>query len=274
MLPQRRKSAEEIAKLRESMGIPGVAAGEDGAPPSPPLAPPPPAPAAAPEKKAAPAPQRREASAAAQTQAPTPAPQPPAFAPEPVAAPVIEEEPLAPRLPKPVRSLRKSEQGLVERTPAATASNKKVPAVRTEGTALPQRRHNERELMEMRRVQSAAPDQSINHLQHLAVRWYWVVLAYALPLLGMLCAFLAHWLPDVPAPDFPTIAMAEFSRMPWLGTLGFWLLASFSGLGLLMAGWFAWKKPRSRHHAGFIAILAFLVLVFGIIHQFTPDYGP
>lgn len=257
MLPQRRKSADEIAKLREGMGIPGAAPAEDES------APPPPPPASAPA--AAPAPKKTAAPPPRKQAAPPPPPAP---------EPEIEEEPITPRLPKPVRSLRKSEQGLVEREPVAAAASKKIPAVRTEGGALPQRRHNDRELMEMRRVQNAAPDQSINHLQQLTVRWYWVVLGYLLPLLGVLCAFLAHWLPDVPAPDFPTMAMFEFSRAPWLGTLGFWLLATFSGTGLLMAGWFAWKKPRSRHHAGFIALLGFLVLVFGIIHQFTPDYGP
>lgn len=262
MLPQRRKSAEEIAKLRESMGIPGAAPAEPEAPPAAPEPAQAPAPAVgkSPEKKKATTQRRRE-----------PVAPPPADA-EAMAmeAPVIEE-PITPRLPKPVRSLRKSEQGIVERAPSDRAV---IPVARVEGTPLPQRRHNERELMELRRVQSAPPDQSVFHLKQLAARWYWVVLAYLLPLLGMLCAFLAHWLPDVPAPEFPTIAMAEFSRAPWLGKLGFWLLAGFCTLGLLMAGWFAWKKPRSRHHASFIAIIGLLILVFGIIHQFTPDYGP
>ncbi len=225
MLPQRRKTAEEIAKLREGMGIPG----------------------------------------AAQAEAEEPAAPPPVEE-----APVIQEPP-APRVAKPVRSLRKSEQGIVERPPVERIA----PVVRADGHALPGRRHDERELMEMRRVQAAPPDKSINYLQHMAVRWYWVTLAYAMPLLGGICALLAGWLPTVPSPDFPTIAMSEFAQKPWLGMLGFVLLAIGCVGGLAMAGWFAAKKPRSRHHAGFITIIGVLILVFGIIHQFfTPDYGP
>ncbi|WP_367871979.1 hypothetical protein [Luteolibacter sp. Populi] len=126
----------------------------------------------------------------------------------------------------------------------------------------------------MRRVQAAAPDQAISHILDLTAPWYFTALGYLLPLCGAFCGWLAAWAPQIPSPEFPTIAMAEFSRKPWLGTLGFGLLAGFSVVGLLLAGWFAWKKPRSRHHAGFIAILAVLILAFGINHQFSPTYGP
>lgn len=239
MLPQRRKTAEEIAKLRESMGIPGSA--------------------------------QAEAEAEAET-----AESPAAAPPPPVEKEPVIEEPPAPRLPKPVRSLRKSEQGLVERPPLERVAPV-APVLRTDSPspALPQRRHNDRELMEMRRVQAAPPDQSINYLKHLAVRWYWVGLAYALPLLGGLCGYLSTWLPTVPYPDFPARALADLAQKPWLGMLGFVLLAVGCVAGMAMAGCFAWKKPRSRHHAGFITIIGVLILVFGIIHQFfTPDYGP
>ncbi len=42
---------------------------------------------------------------------------------------------------------------------------------------------------------------------------------------------------------------------------------------IALCGWIALKKPRSRHHAGFISLIALLVLVFGIL-QLTSTHGP
>ncbi|WP_035614610.1 hypothetical protein [Haloferula sp. BvORR071] len=288
MLPQRRKSAEEIAKLREAMGVPGAPAdgGESAAPavrpPAPPPPPPPPPVAKEAVSPAAVAPAAKAALPATRSGPPEPhatdhAAKVRAHA-ERVALEdaVLEEqseleEDLSPvaRLPKTVRSLRKSEQGIVE----TRRLDPEVAVVRVDGAALPQRRHDERELMAMRRIQQASPDQALNHIGQQTARWYALTLGYLLPALGILCAWLSHWLPTVPSPEFPTIAMAEFSRTPGLDRLGFGLLAGFGVIALLLAGWIAWKKPRSRHHAGFITIIGVLILVFGIIHQFTPNYG-
>jgi uncharacterized membrane protein YeiB len=128
--------------------------------------------------------------------------------------------------------------------------------------------------MEMRRIQAAPPDRSISHLRHLAVPWPLVGLGYALPLLGALSAWLAGWMPTLTPLDFPVQWMADLSRQPWLGKAGFGLLAALCGLGLLFSASVAWKKPRSRHHAGFITIISVLILAFGIIHHFSPTYGP
>jgi len=46
-----------------------------------------------------------------------------------------------------------------------------------------------------------------------------------------------------------------------------------AGISLLVAAIIFWKKPRSRHHAAFIAIISLLVLVFGSVYylaQFEP----
>lgn len=218
MLPQRRKSAEEIAKLRESMGIPGAAV------PAPPAS--------------------EESAQAAPAKPDSPAP--------------------APAPPKPVRSLRKSEQKTEERV---------RPAVPLSSTGIPLRRRSEEELMEMRRQQITPPDQSIAHIRRLELPWPVIVLVYLLPLCGALCAWFAVWSPGVPPLDFPAAWMADLSRQPWLAKAGLGALGFFGVLAFALSGWIAWKKPRSSHHAGFIAIVTLLVLVFGIL-KLTSTHGP
>ncbi len=223
MLPERRKSAEEIAKLRESMGIPGAAPQEL-------------APAASP-------PEEEDPPAAEDAPPPPPA--------------------------KPVRSLRKSEQ----QAPAPAAAPAKIAPV-DKGAAIPARRRSERELLEMRRAQAAPPDRSIAYIKNLAVPWPLVVLGYLLPLCGALLGWLSVWTPTVMEPDFPAMWMADLSRKPWLGTAGLAALVVCCTAGLLLAGWFAWKKPRSRHHAGFITIIAVFTAVFAVLLKFAPAHGP
>ena len=242
MLPQRRKSAEEIAKLRESLGIPGAAA--------------------AAESSEVPV----EVPADAGDRADGGDPVDPVYGVD-----VVEEvksgavlESLPPAAPKPVRSLRKSERKVVERT------RRVAPA---EATGIPARRHSDDELLEMRRIQAAPPDQAIAHIQHMTVPWPVIALGYLLPLCGAICAWFAVWSPGVPPMDFPAEWIGDLSRQPWLAKAGLGALGLFGGLSFALAGWIAWKKPRSRHHAGFISIITLLVLVFGII-QLTSTHGP
>jgi hypothetical protein len=225
MLPQRRKSAEEIAKLRESMGVPGAVA------PATPEVP------AKPEVSAHPA-----------------APEPPP--PPPTTARIRPEA-------KAVRSLRKS-----ERVPVIPRS----PDLRDDA-AIPIRRKSERELMELRRIQQPQPDQSLAHLRRMEVPWPVIGFGYLLPLSGALLGGFAALAPGIMESDFPMLWMGTLSRQPWLAMAGIAALALFCGAGFTLAGWFAWKKPRSRHHAGFIALLSLLVLVFGIL-QLTATHAP
>jgi hypothetical protein len=219
MLPQRRKSAEEIAKLRESMGIPGATAPEVPAAPEAPAEPEPPPP-------------------------------------PPTTARIRPEA-------KPVRSLRKS-----ERAPVVLRS----PDLRDDA-AIPIRRKSERELMELRRIQQPQPDRSLAHLREMEVPWPVIGLGYLLPLCGVLLGGFAAIAPGIVQSDFPMLWMGDLSRQPWLGTAGIAALAVFCGGGFALSGWFAWKKPRSRHHAGFISLLSLLVLVFGIL-QLTASHAP
>ena len=231
MLPQRRKSAEEIAKLRESMGIPGAAGAEAAADP---------------------------AGAGDLVDGVDP-------------GDGVEEDksravdpPLPPAVAKPVRSLRKSEQKVEERA---------RPVKAMDSAGIPLRRRTDQELLEMRRIQATPPDQSIAHIQQLAVAWPVIALGYLLPLCGAICAWFAVWSPGVPPMDFPAQWIADLSRAPWLAKAGLGALGLFGGAALALAGWIAWKKPRSRHHGGFISIITLLVLVFGIL-QLTSTHGP
>ena len=241
MLPQRRKSAEEIAKLRESMGIPGAVD-----------------PAAQPAQPAAPAPAPAGEAAVADQAAAAPVAAGPAMVPPPL----TEALPLA--AAKPVRSLRKSERQVVAR---------KVPVAASGVAGIPLRRRGDDELIEMRRIQATPPDKSIAHIQQLAMPWPAVALGYLLPLCGAICAWFAAWSPAVPPLDFPAEWIADLSRQPWLAKAGLGALGLFGGSAFALAGWFALKKPRSRHHAGFISIITLLVLVFGILHL-TSTHGP
>jgi hypothetical protein len=217
-LPQRKKTAEEIAKLRESLGIP-------------PAAPPPPT--------AAQSPATREVADSSEIPPPEEAPDlvveelietPPAHGeipslaerdraptslPEPITE--VETEDMA-RLPKPVRSLRKSERLTQPR--ASTART-----ISTTETKLPAARHSESELNELRRRQMTNATSPAAHLQALTARPLLVGIGYFLALAG--------------------------------------------GVGGLAVAAYLWrKKPRSAHHAGFIAAMAFFVMVFGALYIF------
>jgi hypothetical protein len=239
MLPQRRKSAEEIAKLRESLGIPGEGVpgtGADGAVPA-------------------------DDSPVAE-RAPAAAPARDLFSPDP--EPNLR--PAAP--PKPVRSLRKS-----ERNPAGPPATPR-PAPAEKKGVIPVRRHDDCELMEMRRIQAAPPDLAIAHIRNLVAPWPLVVLGYLLPAMGAFAGWFASWAPGVPEPDFPADWLADLSRAPWLEKAGFATLVAACAAALALAAWLGWKKPRSRHHAGFMVILAILIAVFGFSHYFNTPHGP
>lgn len=222
MLPQRRKSAEEIAKLRESMGIPGSSV--------------------VPEE---PVPETTDL-----------------FTP-----PADEEELPPPPPPKQVRSLRKSEQGPVERRPVARTPVPKA-------AAIPVRKHTEKEIATLRAQSATPPDHSIHYLLQLTAPKSMIVALYAGPLLGASAGGLSKWAPTLTPSDFPMEWMAQLSRNPATPSIGLGILVATCAVSLLMSAWIAVKKPRSRHHAGFATILAVLVLTFGIIYHLPTPHGP
>lgn len=229
LLPQRKKSPEEIARLRESLGVPTGAASDEPVPsPAPaetlvphthaadvvresapaPLAPLPPPKAVHSLKKSEQIPQPK----------PAPAPAPPAA--------IIE--------PKPVRSLRKSEM--------SPTGPLKAPEPDGDGR-IPFRRHSEEEIQEIRRREALA-------------------MLNAPPPNPKL--FPAH--PALVAPGYVfatgSAACFVFESYPLAATAG-----SIVG-ALLIAIAIVSFRPISRHHAAFIAIIALLVLVFAALHYF------
>jgi hypothetical protein len=159
-LPQRKKSADEIARLRESLGISGEA------PPPPDFANeiPPPPPGKPPAQTAEPAP-------------PTELPAPP-----PAAAAEEEALPAAPI--RPVRSLRKSERAPAAPRPRPTAS----PAA-----PIPARRRSQDDLNEIRRREALALLNAPRPPVPLGAHPALITAGYLVALIG---AFLAYrWLP-------------------------------------------------------------------------------
>lgn len=260
LLPQRKKSAEEIAKLRESLGIPGSPVPEPEA-----------APAAA-EIPAEPVidtilPDSHQAVLVHPPEAiplhPPEAPAIPATGPKPVhslkrseRAPILHDEeeeeedfdaashasgpeplPLqaAHRLPKPVRSLKKSEQ-----TPVLTVLPIAEP---TPSSKIPFHRHSDKEIEEIRRREALALLNVQKPNPKLAAAHFAILIpGYVLALTGASC-FLFH---EVTAP----------------------VTGACEAAALLIAGFIFLRRPISRHHGAFIAVIALLVIVFGAIHFF------
>jgi len=259
-LPQHRKSDEEIARLRESLGV----SGEQGKPGSPPpqqqppppmpfrqkenprppspspenaeplplragkekIAPAQPAPPASPDQPDEPEPARRFADVSLKSTASADAAPGLSVTKLPAPLPPPEQLPLPAgmeRRGKPVRSLRRS-----ERMPSPARPERSTEK-RTD-SPLPAHRHDDGELQSLRARNAMMVKPPVEQIKSLAAHPALVVLGY--------------------------------------------LLAFAGGIGgLIVALWFFLKKPRSQYHAAFITIISLLVLVFGTLYFFShqPD---
>ncbi len=241
LLPQHKKSADEIAKLRESLGIvaPPPVAGESPAEIS--------VMGTAPgHEKAVPAPEILEIPAVAEIQQPKPVR---TFKPGegiPV-LPVEENEPQlhsahppappaipAPHGPKIVRSLRKSEQIPLAAIQPPAADSK-----------LPFHRHSDEELHEIRRHDALATLAPWTHPQSLTAHLALVVPGYLFAIAGAVCFY------------FYDVEKQELR-----------ITAGCAAVALLVAAFIFFKKPLSRHHAAFIGVMAMFVIVFGALYYF------
>lgn len=255
LLPERKKSADEIAKLREALGIggppPALDSGEAAAEPPVTMALPEPVISVAVDK-------------------PPGGKLPPAHLPVPVLEtheprpvrslkrseriPVLPVDDTAPLLPPPsatplpapqaspkaVRSLRKSEQLPLSAAPQPPADSK-----------LPQHRHNDHEINEIRRREALAKLGSPPPPPRLAAHLATIVPGY----LAAAVAAVYFWFYDVARDEM-------------------WVTASCAGLALLIAGFIFVKRPLSRHHAAFISVAALFVIVFGALYYFPQlNYG-
>ena len=254
-LPQRKKSSEEIAKLRESLGITDPSPA-DGLPAEIET----PEPVDAKISPALPAAHKISEPAVAPALAPIPMPE--ISEPKPVRSlkrseripvlPVDDQElldyvlkqavapeiPVTPPLPvahgpKQVRSLRKSEQ-----VPLPADYRHEPPP----DSNLPFHRHSEKEISEIRRQEAIAMLAPAVHPLSRHAHPAQVVPGYLTALAGALCFYYYEL------------------ELPY--TLVCVVLA------LLFAAFIFFKKPLSRHHAAFIAVAALFVIVFGALHYF------
>lgn len=239
LLPEHKKSAGEIAQLRESLGI-AVPAAPDAGPPQPVN----PVPIMATQEispsqlaplPSAEAPAAKQVSSLRRTER---IPILPVDAANVLPEPVTHLEPPPPpaplpllHSPKPVRSLRKSEQAPIAPIQPPPPDSK-----------LPIQRHSGHELSEIRRhealvmLESAVPPPSLTAHRVL------IIPGYLFALVGAVCFYYYE--------------------------LEIRITAACVIVSLLVAIFIFFKKPLSRHHAAFIAVAALFVIVFGALYYF------
>lgn len=242
LLPQSKKSAEEIAKLRESLGIVGPPPTEEALPVAAPVSNPLPAEpqeiAKAEEPALAPLPvaELHEPKPVRSLKRTERIPQLPGgdeaiedITP-PATMPVASPLPVT-QVPKIVRSLRKSEQGPI--APLAPPSP---------DSKLPVHRHSEKEIQEIRRQEMLAGQNVAGHLNSLTAHPALIVPGYLLALAAAVGIYFY---------DF----QKEIAAGCVVGAL-------------LVAATIFFKKPLSVHHAAFITVAVLFVVVFGALHYF------
>lgn len=248
LLPQRKKSPEEIAKLRESLGVPGASPdANDGSESS--------RPAADSEVVDTIVPAAHEAAVVHPEPVeslPSPVPAPVSRGPKPihslkrserVPSPHVDDAPavqiavaecVAESAPKLVRSLKKSEQGPVfQPDPTATSSL---------DSKIPFHRHSDKEIAEIRRREALAMMQARPNPKLAVAHPGLLAPGYILAIAGASCFY--------------------FYEFPMEATAG------CAAAALLIAGFIFLRRPISRHHAAFIAVIALFVIVFGALHYF------
>ncbi|MEO0017611.1 MAG: hypothetical protein RLZZ522_894, partial [Verrucomicrobiota bacterium] len=238
-LPQHKKSPEELAKLRETLGIPPEAGGP--APPSLPL------PLPLPEPEPEPGhPTHHSLKHVEPLVVPVPVLAAPGGGIEHLAVPA--EPPAVVLEAKPVRSLKRSEREIRphEARPAPAASK------------LPGHRHSEAEVAEIRRRSAIAA---------IAGGGFQLPQSARPPLLA------AGYLLAIAGAAAPTLLklLASLRESYTLGDAmsgGYHLLVACSLAALAVATYIYFKKTLSRHHAAFIAIIAVFALIFSILHYF------
>lgn len=242
-LPERRKTPEELAALRQSLGIPAeapVVASEES-PVEVPLSGPP-------EVVVAELPEL-EVGVTEES--------------EEVESTELGEEVVKVVRPRPVRSLRKSAGLSVDQPKGRIA--------RGDSGVIPAKRHSDDELNQIRRESQLTP--SVGDILPKAAHAGVLLLLYGLILLSVLIVGLGAICQSIPISDLPFEWLMVASQKDSFPMVLFGILAVGAVVLLLGAGWVAWARPLSRHHAGFMTIIAVLVLVFGTLYFFPELHG-
>ncbi len=242
LLPQRKKSPEEIAKLRESLGVPGAPAEANEVSETVDTIVPAPHEAAVvhpetaisgtppPSQITVPASRGPKPTHSLKRSERTPLPLREEFPAVHIATVAPAPEPVT----KLVRSLKKSEQGPVSQPdPTATSSL---------DSKIPFHRHSDKEIAEIRRREALAMMQARPNPKLAAAHPALLAPGYILAIAGASCFY--------------------FYEFPMEATAG------CAAAALLIAGFIFLRRPISRHHAAFIAVIALFVIVFGALHYF------
>jgi len=261
LLPQHKKSNEELAKLRESLGITG----------HPPVADP--LPAIFPMSQAGPEAPRDTVSleiAAAKSETRTVSavlnvPESAVLAPLPV-----------PGFPvKQVRSLRRS-----DRIPVAPSGNDPQPSSENQspsqpaplaGLASPSPRvvHSLRksEQLPLSQMKAPAPDSSLPIHRHSPEEIREIrrqeVLAMQKAAVEQV-SYKAHWIVVIPGYLFALAAIVGC----YYYQLGIQIIGACLAVSFFVAGFLLIRKPYSRHHAAFIGVMSLLIGIFSVLYYF------
>ena len=252
-LPRHKKSPAELAKLRESLGIPP----DSGSPadPAEPVAATPPV-----DLPTAHGPRTHHSLKRSERIEP-PAPEPVIVAQVPVLeAPggaiehlaVPAPETVATHEPKPIRSLKRSERmggpvSLPQQRPAPVDSR------------LPGHRHSTDELLEIRRRSAVAAIAEGGYLPPQAATKPLLIAGYVLAIGGAAAPTLLKLLAKLT--DSYTLGLALSG--------GYHLLLVGALAALPIAVFIYLKKTLSRHHAAFMAVTALFALIFATLHYFS-----
>lgn len=209
-LPQRKKSPEEIAHLRESLGI-------------------------------RPLPETTLPDEEAHVEAPSPPPAPVAL------DEAVALTPLASSHHRPIRSFKKSEQlPAPAGPPAPSAAIGKIPA----------HRHSQQELAEARRRDALEVMTHGTYQLPKAAHPALLAIGYVLAIGGAAAPFLLDCISRI---------VGSYTLSASCGG-GYHVLTAASLAALPVAALIHVKRTLSRHHAAFIAVIAFFALVFAVLH--------
>jgi hypothetical protein len=294
-IPKKKKTAEELAALRESLGIssegpPADAPGVMGqAPEEPALAPelearfkPMPVPEAkwAPKNLKVPSDQPTE----------EPEPESPKEA-EKERAVVLEAPADLVRSEKPLKLYRKSGSLPVDKPKTVVSresgklptrrrrESERLPlekpgdSVSTGGGKLPTRKHTDQELVRLRNSTLPGAESPAVQMANQTAGLLLLLAIYGLGVLLMLLAGLGVLAARAPRFDLPFDWLKEAVMLPNFSMILFGAMAGGVAVMLLGSAWIYFKKPNSQHHAGILTIIAVLVLVFGTLYFFPGLHG-
>jgi uncharacterized membrane protein YozB (DUF420 family) len=101
-----------------------------------------------------------------------------------------------------------------------------------------------------------------------------MILFYLLALVAVALLLMESlWFSKAQPFDLPFEWLGRVVEAEWYPSTIMGLIGGVSAGVLLIAGWVAWRRPLSRHHAGFMTIIAVLVLVFGTLYFFPGLHG-